>query len=140
MSSMGDGNISMTLLLTLPLDSNVSPLVPNLIDCSDNGEDDKYDDENEIIVEDMRKFNSFSFEDYAWRVYHERLLLKDPLDRYRASWYIFILGQCWWSRRNALVSSLDWFYFFSLVSVEWMMKSLHLLFLLGFVMRICIFW
>lgn len=84
-SSMGDGNISMTLLLTLPLDSIVSPLVPKLMVDNGKDDDDKYEDENEIIVEDMRKFNSFSFEDYAWRLYHERLLLKDPLDRYRAS-------------------------------------------------------
>ncbi|KAI3988931.1 hypothetical protein MKX01_016502 [Papaver californicum] len=35
------------------------------------------------IVEDKKLFRSFHFEDYAWRVYHERLPFKDPLDRYR---------------------------------------------------------
>ncbi|KAI3950735.1 hypothetical protein MKW92_027317 [Papaver armeniacum] len=37
------------------------------------------------ISEDKKLFCSFNFEDYAWRVYHERLPFKDPLDRYRLS-------------------------------------------------------
>lgn len=108
-----DGNpslpcISMTLLLTLPLESTVSPLliVPNNKSMDNNRdkeacgpEKDKAgnnDDDHQSIEpsmssdgnkdnanEDQRVFNSFSFEDYAWRVYHERLLFKDPLDRYR---------------------------------------------------------
>ncbi|KAI3907807.1 hypothetical protein MKW98_027119 [Papaver atlanticum] len=40
---------------------------------------------SERIAEDKRLFSSFSFEDYTWRVYHERLPFKDPLDRYRLS-------------------------------------------------------
>lgn len=93
----------MTLLLTLPLESNVSPLLKN----PNNLEKEAYcetevikeannNDEHQCIEsismsndgmndhnENQTVFNSFSFEDYAWRVYHERLLLKDPLDRYR---------------------------------------------------------
>lgn len=60
--------LSMTLLVTLPLDSTVTPLLPPVAG-SDN--------------DDPPMFNPFSFEDYAWRVYHERLLLKDLLLRYR---------------------------------------------------------
>ncbi|KAI3947241.1 hypothetical protein MKX01_019894 [Papaver californicum] len=37
------------------------------------------------IAEDKKLFRSLNFEDYARRVYHERLLFKDPLDRYRLS-------------------------------------------------------
>ncbi|KAK9700009.1 hypothetical protein RND81_08G210800 [Saponaria officinalis] len=96
-------SISMTMLLTLPLDTMVSPLALtptpiSKIEASkpekcrkdddddhrgvepiDNNEGNEDDDENE----DIRVFNSFSFEDYAWRVYYERLHFKDPLDRYR---------------------------------------------------------
>ncbi|GMP23445.1 hypothetical protein CsSME_00001042 [Camellia sinensis var. sinensis] len=83
--------ISMSLLVTLPLESMVSPLLPKLT--VNNGEEDNQlnkedDDDNGDTSADTRedgafKFNSFSFEDYAWRIYHERLLLKDPLARYR---------------------------------------------------------
>ncbi|THG11850.1 hypothetical protein TEA_000405 [Camellia sinensis var. sinensis] len=83
--------ISMSLLVTLPLESMVSPLLPKLTVY--NGEEDNQlnkedDDDNGDTSADTRedgafKFNSFSFEDYAWRIYHERLLLKDPLARYR---------------------------------------------------------
>ncbi|KNA16890.1 hypothetical protein SOVF_085060 [Spinacia oleracea] len=90
-------NISMTMLLTLPLESTVSPLllVPNYTGEKEanNQQKDKdnqtinpntnSNDGNDVDNEDQRIFNSFSFEDYAWRVYHERLLFKDPLDRYR---------------------------------------------------------
>ncbi|KMT18188.1 hypothetical protein BVRB_2g023610 [Beta vulgaris subsp. vulgaris] len=99
----GKSSLSMTLLLTLPLESNVSPLLKN----PNNLEKEAYcetevikeannNDEHQCIEsismsndgmndhnENQTVFNSFSFEDYAWRVYHERLLLKDPLDRYR---------------------------------------------------------
>ncbi|KAI3893141.1 hypothetical protein MKX03_020166 [Papaver bracteatum] len=47
--------------------------------------DNSSTDGSERIAEDKRLFSSFSFEDYAWRVYHERLPFKDPLDRYRLS-------------------------------------------------------
>uniref|UniRef100_A0A803M3V1 Uncharacterized protein n=1 Tax=Chenopodium quinoa TaxID=63459 RepID=A0A803M3V1_CHEQI len=104
--------ISMTVLLTLPLESTVSPFL-NIFNKSmdhnnreketlepedeDNKEGDNSDNDLLSIEpsistnhgnindgkEDRRVFNSFSFEDYAWRVYHERLHFKDPLDRYR---------------------------------------------------------
>ena len=97
--------VSMTLLLTLPLDSTVSPLT-SLTKAADqnlpeneaskpgNNEESSHYDPRSIEKttsnesddnggEDHKVFNSFSFEDYAWRVYHERLILKDPLDRYR---------------------------------------------------------
>ncbi|CAB4301385.1 unnamed protein product [Prunus armeniaca] len=95
---LGEGEcrcISMSLLVTLPIDSTsrVGPLVPisavdggHDVDRNDRDDDDggdqnlngKSDGEKE-----GRLFKSFSLEDYAWRVYHERLFLKDPLDRYR---------------------------------------------------------
>ncbi|KAF8009711.1 hypothetical protein BT93_J0639 [Corymbia citriodora subsp. variegata] len=87
--------ITMSLLVSLPLESTVSPLLPpeKIVVC---GQDDKDDGDHEGIGDssggekrrDQEKamFGSFSFEDYAWRVYHDRLVLsspKDPLDRYR---------------------------------------------------------
>ncbi|KAI3458570.1 hypothetical protein Pfo_015233 [Paulownia fortunei] len=81
--SLGDDNnnshcITMSLLITLPMDSTVVPLVPDIVANEEGGEHDSANDNRE-----RRLFNSFSFEDYAWRVYHERVLLKDPLVRYR---------------------------------------------------------
>lgn len=77
--------ISMTLLLTLPLDSTVSALTPKS-DESHNDEEDGGDDRegNENIAVNEKLFKSFSFEDYAWRMQYEQHVLKDPLDRYRA--------------------------------------------------------
>ncbi|XP_047059858.1 uncharacterized protein LOC124666562 [Lolium rigidum] len=78
------GRLSITVLITLPLDSVISPLVPP----SDAGEEG-LDEEEEKVADgadddgDEWKFRSFSLEDYAWRVYHERLQFKDPLARYR---------------------------------------------------------
>lgn len=88
-SSSNSHCISMTLLVTLPHDNTVSPLLPKSpsLDASLNEEDDSLGDNNSktiAIQEESPMFNSFSFEDYAWRVYHERLLLKDPLVRYRS--------------------------------------------------------
>ncbi|GMI84913.1 hypothetical protein like AT3G11150 [Hibiscus trionum] len=88
-ASLGDGNnsrcISMSLLVTLPIDSRVTPLLPNVIDEGDIGIGDE--DESQVCgnkdEQEKRLFNSFSFEDYAWRVYHESYFFKDPLDRYR---------------------------------------------------------
>ncbi|XP_030487947.2 gibberellin 2-beta-dioxygenase 1 [Cannabis sativa] len=74
MANSGEG-ISMTVLVTLPLESRVSPLIPKQTILCEKEEEEE--EENNMV------FNSFSFEDYAWRVYHERLHLKDPLDRYR---------------------------------------------------------
>lgn len=76
------------MLVTLPLDSRVSPLIliPKQTSISGGHNEDVNEKEEEDEAEDeeeKRVFNSFSFEDYAWRVYHERLHLKDPLDRYR---------------------------------------------------------
>lgn len=73
--------ISMTLLLTLPLDSTVSTLIPGSIE---SGNDEGVGDGNENLPKNKRLFNSFSFEDYAWRMYHEQNVVKDPLERYRA--------------------------------------------------------
>ncbi|XP_011076832.1 1-aminocyclopropane-1-carboxylate oxidase 2, partial [Sesamum indicum] len=70
--------ITMSLLITLPVDSTVFPLIPDLVENEEGGEHDSPNNNRE-----QRLFNSFSFEDYAWRVYNERLLLKDPLIRYR---------------------------------------------------------
>lgn len=75
-------SVTMTLMLTLPMDSMVSPL-------RDISDGDKVEAENAEEEEggsrcdEGRVFKSFCFEDYAWRVYHERLFFKDPLDRYR---------------------------------------------------------
>ncbi|XP_031094880.1 2-oxoglutarate-dependent dioxygenase DAO [Ipomoea triloba] len=70
----GSRCISITLLITLPLDSIVSPMLPN---------PEKDEEHEEEDSKEERMFNPFQFEDYAWRIYHERLLLKDPLLRYR---------------------------------------------------------
>lgn len=93
-----DDSISMILLVTLPIDSIVSPLIPKLDNNnnSNNGDDAENTEDNNNNnniegqgqthddEEERKLFESFSFEDYAWRVYHERLLFKDdPLDRYR---------------------------------------------------------
>ncbi|XP_076911774.1 uncharacterized protein LOC143569853 [Bidens hawaiensis] len=79
----GDNStLSMSLLVTLSLESTVSPLFPRAeIGGTDHTDNDAKDVQEETTEE--RLFNSFSFEDYAWRVYHERVPLKDPLDRYR---------------------------------------------------------
>ena len=90
-------SISMALLLTLPLDTTptVSPLP--LLPHSDHETQSNKAEEEQISTEadsisgiskeeegdERPMFRSFGFEDYAWRVYHERLLLKDPLYRYR---------------------------------------------------------
>lgn len=80
----------MSLLVTLPLEATVSPLlIPRSTpaDAKDNRDDHNEDGGSSSNSTDTfkssRAFNSFCFEDYAWRVYHERLPSKDPLDRYR---------------------------------------------------------
>ena len=93
MACLGDSEnsscISMSLFVTLPSESTVSPLLPKVIADGVNakedeiGEDEEQDDIHSICKTERRLFSSFSFEDYAWRVYHETLLFKDPLDRYR---------------------------------------------------------
>ncbi|KAF9676943.1 hypothetical protein SADUNF_Sadunf08G0055800 [Salix dunnii] len=81
--------ISMSLFVTLPSESTVSPLLPKVITDGVNaeedeiGEDEEQDNIDSVSKTGRRLFRSFSFEDYAWRVYHEPLLFKDPLDKYR---------------------------------------------------------
>ncbi|KAL7590396.1 hypothetical protein Lser_V15G36123 [Lactuca serriola] len=84
--SMEEGNnssplTSMSLLVTLPLESTVSPLYPRVVISNHDNKNQNEDEDCES--NEVNTFNSFSFEDYAWRVYHERVPLKDPLDRYR---------------------------------------------------------
>ncbi|CAA2983228.1 Hypothetical predicted protein [Olea europaea subsp. europaea] len=79
----GDDKSSMSLLITLPIESTVSALIPKL---AMNGIEEKENEDDDCCSEDAGEemlFHSFSFEDYAWRVYHERLFRKDPLLRYR---------------------------------------------------------
>nr|GMC98348.1 gibberellin 2-beta-dioxygenase 1 [Ipomoea batatas] len=75
----GSRCISITLLVTLPLDSIVSPMLPN----PEKDDEEIRNNHEEEDSKEERMFNPFQFEDYAWRIYHERLLLKDPLLRYR---------------------------------------------------------
>ncbi|KAE9451502.1 hypothetical protein C3L33_16600, partial [Rhododendron williamsianum] len=80
------GCISMSLLVTLPLEATVSPLlIPRSTpaDAKDSRVDHNEDGGSSSSTDTLIAFNSFCFEDYAWRVYHERLPSKDPLDRYR---------------------------------------------------------
>lgn len=91
MGCLGEGkNISMTVLVTLPMESRVSPILPKPNNVGGDGEIDHSTgstvcegDDSEKDDHDQVVFNSFSFEDYACRVSQERLLLKDPLERYR---------------------------------------------------------
>ncbi|XP_030450867.1 uncharacterized protein LOC115672992 [Syzygium oleosum] len=91
-SSKPSSTITMSLLLSLPLESTVSPLLPLqkviVHDQDDVDQEEGEEGEETINASDKEKvmFRLFSFEDYAWRVYHERLVIsspKDPLDRYR---------------------------------------------------------
>lgn len=91
MSSLEDEKnsrtITISLLLSLPTDNTVSPLLPRAVVPGIGNQ--KNDDEEEVekptdnSTTEKPMFNSFAFEDYAWRVYHERVLFKDPLHRYR---------------------------------------------------------
>lgn len=78
--SSGSRSISMTVLVSLPTESRVAPILPRPAAVGHEHEQDKGNDDE---VEKRAVFQSFDFEDYAWRVYHERLLFKDPLERYR---------------------------------------------------------
>lgn len=79
----------MSLLISLPLESTVSPLpiIPRTGSSEGGGEvveeDGEKEEEGGESWDKKAVFRSFPFEDYAWRVYHERLSFKDPLDRYR---------------------------------------------------------
>lgn len=71
--------ISMSLVVTLPQDHNmnISPLLPKV-------EEENVEEDDQLEINKEKKmFDSFSFDAYAWRVYHDPLPLKDPLDRYR---------------------------------------------------------
>lgn len=108
-ANLGDeGNksrrISMSLLVTLPIDTTICPLFPAAA-CLSGGDQSHVDDDEDgngknvesgdhqindsnagdnIEIEGRsRVFKSFCLEDYAWRVYHERLHFKDLLDRFR---------------------------------------------------------
>ncbi|XP_058075017.1 uncharacterized protein LOC131223598 [Magnolia sinica] len=76
--------VSMCLLVTLSMDNIISPLVPlaamMLEDSQGKDGDGDGDGDGDKTI---NKFCAFSFEEYAWRVYHERFHFKDPLDRYR---------------------------------------------------------
>lgn len=78
----GSRSITMSLLITLPTESRVAPLVLK----ADNEKREEIEEENECGDEgEERVFKSFDFENYAWRVYHELILFNDPLDRYRVA-------------------------------------------------------
>ncbi|KAI4383958.1 hypothetical protein MLD38_009736 [Melastoma candidum] len=68
----GSGDdVALTLLMTLPMETTVSPLPRKTAVHADTGSED-----------DREEFDSFAFEDYAWRVYPDRRIsYKDPLDR-----------------------------------------------------------
>ncbi|KAL9290999.1 putative gibberellin 2-beta-dioxygenase [Arabidopsis thaliana] len=76
--------VTMTLMLTLPMDSMVSSLKDMI---SDGDKEEEYAEEEEedggARSDERRAFRPFSFKEYAWRVYQERLFFRDPLDRYR---------------------------------------------------------
>ncbi|CAL9093132.1 unnamed protein product [Musa textilis] len=71
----GTGCISLTVLVTVPLDTVISPLLPSAGEGCVAGDADE---------DDGRRFHAFYLEEYAWRIYHERLPLKDLLLRYRS--------------------------------------------------------
>ncbi|EOA32558.1 hypothetical protein CARUB_v10015848mg [Capsella rubella] len=75
--------VTMTLMLTLPMDAMVSPL-KDLI--SDGDKEEEYAGRG-ARSDEKKAFKSFGFEEYAWRVYHERLFFRDPLDKYRIKSY-----------------------------------------------------
>ncbi|XP_008805212.2 gibberellin 2-beta-dioxygenase 1 [Phoenix dactylifera] len=74
------GRVSLSLLVTLPLDSVISPLLPLAVDDCDQSIADAGDGG---CNDGVRKFRTFTLEEYAWRIYHERFPFKDPLLRYR---------------------------------------------------------
>ncbi|KAK1322239.1 Gibberellin 3-beta-dioxygenase 1 [Acorus calamus] len=76
MPSREGTHVSVTLLVTLNTDSVITP--PPRAVGFDDGKEGGIDDAGEDL-----KFCSIIFEEYAWRVYNERLPFKDPLNRYR---------------------------------------------------------
>ncbi|KAF9591355.1 hypothetical protein IFM89_003978 [Coptis chinensis] len=78
--------ITMSLLVTLPTDTTVtiSPFLPVISSHANDSANDEGQENDKVdkVTQEKMIFDTFSFEDYAWRVYHERFLFKDPLDRY----------------------------------------------------------
>ncbi|KAJ6822696.1 uncharacterized protein M6B38_387135 [Iris pallida] len=72
-NSSSSQSVSMSILVTLPIDSVVSPLLPRATDDGDAGAEH----------EETRTYREFPFEEYAWRVHHDQLPFKDPLLRYK---------------------------------------------------------
>ncbi|CAN1748674.1 Gibberellin 2-beta-dioxygenase 1 [Linum perenne] len=60
-------SIKMTLLITLPLESTISPIM-----------------KSQEEEEEEEGYRSIGMEDYAWRVYNEPFIFKDPLHKYRS--------------------------------------------------------
>lgn len=92
MVNLGEDNkshcITMSLLLTLPIDSTVSPLLLRAVGGGDDDDEETNKDieQTDTSVNELKEemlFKPFAFEDYAWRVYHQRVFFKDPLDSYR---------------------------------------------------------
>lgn len=77
--------LSITVLITLPLDSIVSPLLPLSGAGEEGGDVDKEEKEevSEDGDEDGCSFRPFSLESYAWGLHHDQLESKDPLAPYR---------------------------------------------------------
>ncbi|XP_075497265.1 uncharacterized protein LOC142534217 [Primulina tabacum] len=75
--------VTMSLLITLPVESMVFPQPAPKVAINTDVDEESGDDVKDSNTTEPEVFHSFPFEDYAWRVYHERLLLKDPLLRYR---------------------------------------------------------
>lgn len=75
--------VTLSLLVTLPVDSTVFPLPAPKVAMNTVGDEENGGDVKDSATIEPEVFHSFPFEDYAWRVYHERLLLKDPLLRHR---------------------------------------------------------
>ncbi|KAG6599990.1 Gibberellin 2-beta-dioxygenase 2 [Cucurbita argyrosperma subsp. argyrosperma] len=81
--SDNSGTISISLLITLPLDTQVSPLLPPTDENTDAEAEEDGGGGNEAEKK-TAVFRSFSFEEYAWKVYQNRcFLLRDPLAGYR---------------------------------------------------------
>lgn len=78
--SNDSGRISLSLLVTLPLDSVISPLLPLAADDSGQSIADAGDGG---CNDGATRFRTFTLEEYAWRIYHERFPSKDPLLGYR---------------------------------------------------------
>uniref|UniRef100_M8BV84 Non-haem dioxygenase N-terminal domain-containing protein n=1 Tax=Aegilops tauschii TaxID=37682 RepID=M8BV84_AEGTA len=76
--------LSITVLITLPLDSVVSPLLPLSGAGEEGGDVEKEEKEvSEDGDENVGSFRPFSLESYAWGLYHDQLESKDPLAPYR---------------------------------------------------------